>query len=361
MGLPALTIIFKSAANTAIKRAERGIVGMIVKDSSVPETNPSIIYTEKDIPTGISAANKEQVQLALVGNVNTPRKIVLYVLDEGAEDYTDALTYFEFNRVNWLVCPTAQTDTQTTAIVEWVKAQRKDRNKIKAVLSKADSAADEGIINYATDNVSMATVEKTYTAEQFCSRIAGLFAGTPLTRSATFTVLTDVASCTNMTREEAGAAVDAGKLVLFDDGTKVKIARAVNSLTEPGEGKNDTWKKVKIIETMDTIHDDLILAIEDNYIGKYPNTYNNKNLVKSAIMDYFDEFVYQGVLDSYTIDFDLESIETYLIENKGLSREDVEAMDELSLKKYNTDDKIFFAATLSIVDAIEDITLNITV
>ena len=69
----------------------------------------------------------------------------------------------------------------------------------------------------------------------------------------------------------------------------------------------------------------------------------------------------EGLLDSYTVDFDTAAIKQYIIENKGVSKDDAEAMDEATLKKQNTDEKIFMAATLSIVDAIEDVTLNITV
>ena len=170
-----MNIIFTAAARNTIRRSERGVVGMIVKDAKVPATNPAMIYKEKDIPEELSDANKEQVKLALVGNDTAPAKIVLYVLGSNAENYEAALNYFAVKKVTWLCCPTAKTDSQTETIVTWVKDQRDERNKVKAVLPETE-ADNEGIINYATASVKVG--EKEYTAESFCSRIAGLLAGT---------------------------------------------------------------------------------------------------------------------------------------------------------------------------------------
>jgi len=165
---------------------------MIVKDTKVPETNPVVVYKEKDIPEDLSAANKEQIKLALIGNDTAPAKIVVYVLESKETSYETALNYFAVKKVTWLCCPTAKTDAQTETIVTWVKDQREERNKVKAVLPET-AADDEGIINYATKTVNVD--EKEYTAESYCSRIAGLLAGTSNKSSATYAILDDVTDC----------------------------------------------------------------------------------------------------------------------------------------------------------------------
>lgn len=48
-----MNIIFTAAARNTIRRSERGVVGMIVKDAKVPATNPTMIYKEKDIPEAL--------------------------------------------------------------------------------------------------------------------------------------------------------------------------------------------------------------------------------------------------------------------------------------------------------------------
>ncbi len=212
MGLPALNIIFASAANKSVKRSQRGVVGMIIKEATTSvRTNPVVIYKESDIPTELNTDSKEQISLALKGNVNAPSKIVVYVLGSGDADYkkalayfelkkvnwlccptikTDkqeqnvnapskivvyvlgsgdadykkALAYFELKKVNWLCCPTIKTDKQEQAVATWVKEQRGKRNKVKAVLPNQE-ADSEGVVNYATDSATIG--EKKYTADKF--------------------------------------------------------------------------------------------------------------------------------------------------------------------------------------------------
>lgn len=380
MGLPSMTIVFKAAARAVRVRLDRGIVGMILKDT-VPDQNLVIVYSEDDIPEGMKEENKEQIRLALIGYINAPKKVVIYVLPEEAEDYTEALDYFGLKKVNWLCCPTCEMDGQKDEVAAWVKTEREKRNRVKAILPEC-AGNNEGIINYSTKTVYVdgdtakdsnmagsaeagkafaARAAKEYTAERFCSRIAGLLAGTPATMASTFAVLDDVTDCEHLSREAAGKAVDEGKFVLYHDGEKVKVARGVNSLQTITQNKAEPWKKIKVVETMDMIHDDLVTLVEEHYIGKYTNTYNNKCLVLSAIMDYMVELELEGILDEYTVDFDTETIKKYIIQNKGVSREDAEEMDEATLKRQNTDEKLFLSATLSIADAIEDVTLNIIV
>lgn len=359
MGLPALNIVFVSTAKNTIKRSQRGTVGMIIKETSATvKTNPVVIYKESDIPTELSPDSKEQIALALKGNVNAPSKIVVYVLDTENEDYKKALDYFELKKVNWLCCPTIKTDKQEQAVATWVKEQREKRNKVKAVLPNQE-ADSEGVVNYATDSATIG--EKKYTADKFCSRIAGLIAGTPATEAATFSVLPEVSECTVMEHSAIDAAIEAGKFILYYDGEKVKVARGIDSLTTTTKEKAEPWKKIKVVEVMDMINDDLKILVEDHYIGKYTNTYDNKCLLLLAIKDYLDE-LYQGeLLDGYEVEFDLKAIKEYLIEHKGMKRETLEKMKDSEIKRQYTDEKVFMKANVTIADVMEDIALNIAV
>lgn len=332
---------------------------MIVKeDTASVKSNPVFIYKESDIPKELSADTKEQIVLALKGNVTAPSKIVVYVLGSGDADYKKALSYFELHKVNWLCCPTIKTDKQEQAVVTWVKDQRTAKNKVKAVLPEQD-ADSEGVVNYATASATVG--EKKYTADKFCSRIAGLIAGTPATEATTFSVLPEVSECTIMDRSAMDAAIEAGKFVLYYDGEKVKVARGVNSLTTTSPDKADPWKKIKVVEVMDMISDDLKILVEDYYIGKFVNIYDNKCLLLIAIKSYMEELYRGGLLDSYEVDLDVEAIRDYLVEHKGMKREDVEAMKDEEVKKQYTDEKVFMKASVTIADVMEDINLRVEV
>lgn len=363
MGMPAMTVIFETAAREALRRAGRGTVGLIVPGKLTP--NPTTLYSGADIPEEMAEDIREQVRLAFLGNDNAPAKVVVYAIPPkeegeaaGKADYSEALAYFALHKICYLACPTVETDGQAQAVADWVEEQRAGRNRVKAVLP--NTAADaEGVINYTTESVSVG--EKQYSAEGFCARIAGLLAGTKAAKSATFAVLPEADACTPMSWKEAGEAIEAGKFVLYNDGEKVKAARGVNSLTTLPKGKGKAWKKIKVVETMDMIHDDLVLLIEDYYIGKYPNTYNNKCLLVSAAMDYFGSLEKEGLIEAWEASLDTAAVKEYLIEAGKATKEEANAMKEADLKRANTDEKVFLRASMTIVDAMEDITLRIAV
>ena len=353
MGMPSVSISFTERAVSAVKRGERGIVALIIKDENIPDTNPVICLSNEDVPTTLSEGNQEQIKLALMGYVNAPQKVIVYVLPADAENYADALNELKKIKFNYLVVPAASTDNATNDIVSYVKSQRADDKLIKAVLPKTQGD-NEGIINFATEKVYVN--EKEYTTEQYCSRIAGIIAGTPINISCTYAPLLELTDCSRMTKEEMDKAVDEGKLIVWFDGEKVKTARGVNSLVTTTQDKGESFRKIKIVEAMDMIASDIRTTAEDNYLGKYANTYDNKCLLVSAIGNYFNQLKMDGVVSDYNIEIDIEANRGYL-KGKGV---DTESMSDDQIKTADTGSFVFLKATVKILDAIEDIVLPIT-
>ena len=58
---------------------------------------------------------------------------------------------------------------------------------------------------------------------------------------------------------------------------------------------------------------------------------------------------------------DVDAIKEYIIKNKGVTRDEAEAMSEAEIKKQYTDEKVFLKASATMVDVMEDIDLNIAV
>lgn len=94
---------------------------------------------------------------------------------------------------------------------------------------------------------------------------------------------------TRLTKEQLDTAIDSGEFVLFHDGEKVKVGRGVNSLKTTSQEKGEAFKKIKIVETMDMIQNDIRMTAEDGYIGKYANSYDNKCLLIMAVKGYLEE------------------------------------------------------------------------
>ena len=357
MGMPSITITFSEVAASLVKRGERGIIAMILKDT-VPTVNPVVCASTADIPNTLTAANKKQLELALMGYVNTPKKVIAYVIPTTAssldDNYTVALNYLKTIKFDYLVVPTVSTDSKTASIATYVKGERTNGKLIKAVLPNT-AGDDEGIINFATTKCIENSTE--YTTEQYCARIAGIIAGTPLNISCTYAPLMELTDCTRLSKADMDDAVDAGKFIVWFDGEKVKTARGVNSLTTLTSSKNTQFQKIKIVDAMDMITNDIKMTAEDNYLGKYPNTYDNKRLLISAISNYFDQLQMDGVIQSYEIDIDVDANRSYLA-GKGV---DVDAMTDDEIKKANTGTYVYLKAMLSMLDAIEDIVLPITI
>ena len=383
MGAPSMDIQFIERAITAVTRGERGIVLLWVKDSlPAAAVNPATIILSSDIPSSLSDTTVEQIKLAMIGYTNAPKKVLVYGMgiSEDAETvavdagYKKAMEVSETVKFDYLAIPTVETDGKTQEVASWVKSMRDNkRKKIKAVLPKIE-ADHEGIINFTTDrNVKTETVTKkngtktavdiVYTAEQYCARIAGLIAGTPLTFACTYAPLTELSDCTRLT--DIDTPVDNGEFIVFYDGEKVKVVRGVNSFVTTADGKGDSFKKIKIVEAMDMINDDIIKTAQDSYLGKYANSYSNKCLLISAISGYFAQLKRDGIISSYSVSLDAEAIRTYL-KSKGLKAtlEDgtIKEVDECSDEEIITADTgsfVFLTGNVKILDAIEDIKMPI--
>lgn len=365
MGMPSVQISFSEKAITAIQRGDKGIVALILKDKSVNKITESSdgattevkvvnIETATDIPVTISEANQRQIANALIGYTNAPKEVVVVLINDEAANYNEALKKLETIKFNYLAIPAVETDGQIQTVATWIKEQRDNDRLVKAVLPNASVDMD-GVINFATEKVYINDTE--YTAEQYCSRIAGLLAGTAMSISATYAPLSELTDCTRLSKKDMDKAVDAGKFIVWHDGEKVKVGRAVNSFVTTNAEKGDSFKKIKIVDTMDLIKDDIKKTAQDSYLGKYPNVYNNKCLLAAAIQAYFDLLIASGILSSATVDIDVAANREYL---KGRG-EDVSNMSDDDLKQANTGSTVFLIAKISILDAIEDIVLPIEI
>lgn len=346
MGLPNILIAFKSKASTAIKRGDRGIVAVIIKETDVSITR---IEDITQIPAGLKEENKEHIKRAFLGGINPVKGVVIIATDT----IENALTILETQKFDYVAGPPDLSSEEATAIATFIKGLRDNKGiKVKAVLPNI-KADHEGIINFTTESIIVG--EKTFTTEEYCVRIAGLLAGTPLQQSATYYVLPEVDDVPKFTKLELDKKIDAGEFVIFHDGDKVKVARAVNSLTQVGATKSEDYKSIKIIDIMDLIYTDVRRTCEDNYIGKFANNYDNKCNLIVSIQAYLEALRNDELLDNHIVTgIDMLSQTNYL-KGKG---EPVDEMTEQEIKEANTQTYVFLQSQFKILNAIEDIQVN---
>lgn len=361
LGLPYLHIAFRERGLATITRSKRGVVALVLQDTKVK--GHYTLYTNSDIPEELSEKNKKQVQLALIGNVRTPRRVELIVeqsetaetpkFDTASQGFKD----LENIRFDYLSVPFADT-ADSQKIATWVKGLNDNYSKrCKAVVAQSPGNSPK-IINYTTPEVMDA--ERTYSSTEYTSRIAGLIAGTPPQIATTYSTLPELTKCTAFSRDELTKKIGDGEFVLMDDGQKIKVARGVNSLTDTSQIYGDAFKKIKKVEIMDLMADDIQHTAEDQYLGKYANTYDNKILLCDAILGYCKELELDSLLvpGSTIVDIDVEAQKAYLIQ-KGVK--DIGDMEPQDIKEADTDDKVFIKLTTQILDAIEEITVNVVI
>lgn len=345
MGLPEINIVFQSKAETAIKRSANGIVALILRDATKGDIT-SYSYTNESevVKSHWTTANYDYISKTFLGG---PQRVIVERI--GAEDtYDDALARLKNKKWNYLAIPSLADNEKD--IADWIIAQRNAKKTFKAVLPYA--ANNEGIINFATNDIKVGT--KVYTTAEYCCRIAGLLAGLPMTEGATYQTLAEVESITESTTPDDD--IDGGKFILINDGEKVKVARGVNSLHILSGDKTEDMKKIKIIEGMDLMRDDIRSAFENNYIG-INNSYDNKVMFVAAINQYFDGLLREGVLygdAENTADIDVNAQRDWLAQKYDIS----EYSDE-QIRKAKTGSYVFVTADITFCDAIEDLKFSI--
>lgn len=349
MGLPKILIEFFGKAVSAVTRSSRGIVALILKDDTPTAKSQEIKSIDDVLSTDWTPANLNYIKQTLKG---TPSKVIIEVIPADSTDFNEGLKNLGNKRFNYLAIPSI-TSAQTEDIVTWIKEKRKDKKSYKAVLPNA-KADCEGVINFTANGIKVG--EDIFTTAEYTPRIAGIIAGLPFTRSATFYVLDEVDEIIEPV--DPDAAVDAGELILINDGEKIKIGRGVNSLVTTTTTKTEDYKSIRIVEVMDMVSDDIRSTFEDGYVGKVNNIYDNQTLFITAVNGYFKELAGNEILDkNYDNQAEINvDAQRLAWEKIGV---DTSEWDDQTVKETSFKRNVFLKGNVKIVDSMEDLDFNI--
>lgn len=356
MGLPQINIEFVQKAITAIARSANGIVALIVSDSTKTDnTSYSYAYAADLSKDDWSASNLNLIKTAFTGG---PNKVLIERVIP-PETYEAALARLKNKKWNWLVAlPTTAegtlTDETVKLIYDWIVEQRAAKKTFKAVLPDTENLTmnNEGVVCFATDKIKCSAV--TYSTAAFCARIAGLIAGTAMTNAVTYATIAEAESIEESTTPTED--LDSGKMILINDGAKIKIADEVTSLHVLTEKQSEDLKSIKTIEGMDLIRDDIRDTFENQYVG-VNNSYDNKMIFIGGVKQYFRQLETEGVLyDEYdnAVDIDVEGQRAWLAE-----KYDVSEMSDDEIRKAKTGKGVFVAADVQFCDTIKDLNFGI--
>lgn len=357
MGAPSITTTITQIAKTAVSRGATGILAVILTPETT-DTNAELFNTiqvveySSDIPDTLSDTDKAYIERGLIG-ADTATKYIVLVVAESVDAGLSMLTNVTFN---YLVLGTNPTDDEKLATYKWVQEMREsERKMVKTVLAHSDFDS-EGVVNFTTDDIS--TSDGSYSASEFCSRVAGLICGTSITRSATYQPLTDVSSVPITTKAERDTRCGNGEFFLFDDGRQVKVCSGLTSYTSFTDSKGEDFSDIKFVDTLDLIVSDINNFVADDFIGKKLNTYNNKMLFVSKVNDYLTALSGTEIITSdFTVSIDSDAQKEWLREH-GYPVSDMSYQEILQSL---TRDEAFFSVSVQILRAMQHIVINITV
>lgn len=352
IGMPKIKIQFESQGLTAIQRSERGIVLLLLKGETPEEQGSYKLNTLLDLPEKVqfSERNAKLIRLAFEAR---PRRVLVEVYGD-KNPLAELLHRYELIKFNYYAAPNAPKE-DFDKIKSWHKRMTEEKDLTIKLVAFEYPADDETVINWSTDRVVYDGVE--YTGQEFTAIVASELAGLPLTRSFTYFEWPLISEASLPFADNEDKAVNEGKLFLTYDGEKYKIARGVNSLTTYHAKKGEDFSKIKIVEAMHLIKDDIRDTFEKFYVGKILNSYANKQQFIAMINRVYFVELRDTVLentDKNRVDIDVPACLRYAIKRGA----DTDKMTTQQIKEFNTGSNVFLDGYVSILDAMEDLYIN---
>ena len=372
MGLPDIDIIFKQKAVTAIRRSQRGIACVIVRDNTAGDAGHETYKYEKDIPTNkYSAAVLKALKRCFLVAVN--KVVVVHIpevtITEGDEEGQQA-TGVEFSAalnildgLNYHYVCTTDADSQQELANYIISKNRSSKGrKYVAVTYNAAVADSKYIVNVKNAWVHVNGDNDNTGMAMYLPRLTSILANLPMNRSCTYYELEDLDGI-DMSFVAAEHSIDSwiddGWLCLIKDDDEVMIGRGVNSLTTVTSTETEDMKKIIIVESMNLMEEDIYSTFKKEYVGRYKNSYDNQALFISAVNTYFRELTHEEILDP-----DYENEAKLNVEKQrdawlGIGKTEAEEWKEEKVKRMTFRSNVFLAGDVKILDAIEDLHFEI--
>lgn len=354
MGLPVINLEFKKLAETVNLRAERGIVAILVADSTdTTFTQKTYTAVEEVDDDDYTAENYKSICGAFKAN---PYKVI--VLRVASDATTSAVaTALENVPFNWVCAVPSGFQTTLSTAVKSINSTNARARRPKALVAGVSNPNDPHVVNVQNTTVTLAGEDSTTAMNLYLPRLAGLLAACPLTESVTYKELDDLDDIAEVSSIDS--AIDNGGFCLFKDDDTIRVARGVNSLKTLGTDQTEDMKKITVVEAMDIMQEDIIRTFKKNYLGRVKNTADNQGLLVSDILAYLKELEKETIIsmdEDDTVEIDVDAMRAAWAE-AGV---DVTDLSDAQIKKKTFRAKVFVKATCTILDAMEDLKMVVT-
>lgn len=351
MGLPEIHIEFEEKKTNFIHRLGRGMVAIAFVDAAYTTPKTVVCDDAAEVATAVNDLPSEKKTVVEAEMVRALNRGAAKAIAVCAKDVTTVESALSAQKFNYLAIGNLQASDQTT-LVTWAKARGFMCGRHFIVIG------NHGLANSADAHVVALDGQNLKDAECTTAALAGVFAGLSQ-QSGTYYVMNPNCDGTGFaTREQADSDVDKGIVTVFFDGEKAKISRAVTTYyaTEP----KSPLAKIRNVDTMNMIKDDIKESFENDYVGKVPNSYANKMTLIGMINQMYLDGLKGDVLNpdyDNAVDIDVEA-------HKRLAKSEdavVSEMSEMDLRRYDTGSVVYLAGTICFLDTMEDLTISFVI
>ena len=330
-----ININLKTAADSLNSRATRGIVMLVLDDSAIEDCKK---YNRKRAVTDIfTDENMKVINKCFDKYKVNCLKVVCYD-SNNTETLQDALAKIDRVKWNYLACPTATTDNDKKAIVDFIKAQITDKNyTVKAALCNYKADYENVISNYI-NNIEIDG--ETLTGAEFAVDHACMCATCGIKEGLSNKILsgvTKVELVDDSLSKDPQSIADLGQVgVVYDyDFEAYVLTDDVTTKTTIDLNKeNDSLKDRRVSEILSMMQDDIKMEFKTNWYDKVGGSYSNRKLFRDKInTDYFIPASHTGALNpdmDNKCELDVEATREYLESTLKVDTTDMEDEDILS-------------------------------
>ncbi|MBZ9635499.1 phage tail sheath C-terminal domain-containing protein [Clostridium sp. FP1] len=355
---PSISVIFTQKAKTANMRGSRGRVGLIINDDTNKTFTNKTYKLISEVEADIALYTAENLQFIKDCFLGVPATVSVVRIDIGGV-IADALTIIRGLKIDWMGTASSSV-TDQTAVATFIKEQESLFKFYKGVVFN-NSADVKHVVNFVNSKVTFTdSLRGEKTGNELIPTLLGVFAGLPLSRSATYLKVTNLKSVVEEVNIDT--SIGLGKLCLFnDDIDVVKISTAVNSLTTIDKVNTEIMSKIEAVETMDLITNDISSSYKNDYVGTFKNKTDYQFLFIGAVNTYFKGLAKEDILDNLYDNKSLINIEAQRDAYVASGKTEAETWDDGQVIVKAFRNKLFLMADVKFLEAMEALQFGITI
>lgn len=353
--LPNIEIIFKQLASNFIKRSERGVAILIIKDDTDTTFESKEYRNLKELEEEKTFYTNENYQYILDVLSFQVYKVVVVRIDT-TETMSDALNIVERTiKTGWIT--TVGVEADYTLITNWIKDKESNGETYKAIVYNATAPNCKHIVNFVNTDVTFMDARGEVTGDKYLPSLLGIIASCNVEKGSTYFVCENLIKVKEVT--DNNVALNEGKFILINDFDKVKVGLGINSLTTFTDLNSEDMRYIDTVEIMDLMIDDIRNTFKNDYIGKYKNNLDNQVLFISAVNTFFSSLAKEDILDinykNYS-DVDVVAQRTAWAKIKP----EADTWDDAKVRNTTYKRNVYLGGDIKILGTMENLKFNIS-